>query len=221
MLELIRKYRFGFLLYMLVVAAGGVLALAIPKPELHQIMNSSHSSFQDGFFRIVTCLGDGWIAAGLSLVFLFIRYRYFFMLFVSFSISGLLAQFFKLFVFPGAARPADWMDQMPGLETVTGVDLYHSFSLPSGHTTTAFAVLLLAGFILKNRAVFFLAMILAWCVAFSRVYLSQHFLADVLAGAFIGTLSALFFYWYFQRLKPGWMDRSLLDLLPGRKKQAF
>jgi membrane-associated phospholipid phosphatase len=61
---------------------------------------------------------------------------------------------------------------------------------------------------------------LSWCVAFSRVYLSQHFLVDVLAGSLLGTLSALFFYWYFQRLKPQWLDCSLRDLFPGRKNKA-
>lgn len=218
MIGLTRKYPLGFLLYTLVFTAGLVLVLAIPKAELHLIMNRSHGPVQDVFFRTVTWLGDGWFALVFSLFFLTVRYRYFFMLILSFSLSGILAQFFKHMVFPGASRPAEWLDRMPGLQTVSGVELFHSFGFPSGHATTAFAVLLLAGFISRNRSVFFLAVMLAWCVALSRVYLSQHFLADVLAGSFLGTLSALFFYWYFQRLKPGWLDRSLRDLSPGTKK---
>jgi membrane-associated phospholipid phosphatase len=218
--RLLRLYRLGFLLYLLVFACGTVLVLSIPKTELHMLMNQNHTVFQDWFFRTVTWLGDGWIAAAISCIFLFVRYRYFFMLMLSFSISGLLAQFIKHFIFPGAMRPAVFLEQMPEIQTVAGVGLYHSFSMPSGHTTTAFAVLLLVGFITKNKPAFFLAVILAWCVAISRVYLSQHFLVDVVAGSFLGTLSALFFYWYFQKLKPEWLNRSLLDLLPGRKKQA-
>ncbi len=218
MAGLIRRFRMGFLLYGIVFGFAGILILAIPKPELHLLMNRGHTSFQDFFFQTITWLGDGWFALVLSVIFLFVRFRYFFMLILSFSISGLLAQFIKHLVFPGAMRPAEFMELMPGLQTVPGVDLFHSFSFPSGHTTTAFAILLLLGFILKNRPLFFFTMILSWCVAFSRVYLSQHFLIDVLAGSLLGTLSALFFYWYFQTLKPEWLDRSLLNM-SGKKQK--
>ena len=214
----IRKYPLGFLLYAGTFAAGLILVLAVPRYQLHLIMNQNHSSCQDVFFRTVTWLGNGWFALALSLLFILFSWRYFLMMFFSFGISGLLAQVLKHFVFPDAARPGEWLDRMQGLQTVPGVELFHSFGFPSGHATTAFAVLLLAGFILKNRPGFFALMILAWSVALSRVYLSQHFLIDVLAGSLLGTLSALFFYWYFQRLKPEWLERSLLDLFPGRKK---
>jgi membrane-associated phospholipid phosphatase len=191
---------------------GAVLVLAIPKTELHLLMNSGHTGFQDRFFRIITWLGDGWIAVIISAVFLAVRFRFFFMLILSYCISGLLAQVLKRFVWPGAMRPGAMLEHMPELQLVPGVHLHHSYSFPSGHTTSAFAVLLLAGLILRSRLAFFIAMLLAWCVAFSRVYLSQHFLVDTLAGSMLGTLSALFFYWYFQRLKPEWLDRSLLKI---------
>ncbi len=214
----VRKYRLGFLLYSGILITGLILVLAVPKSQLHLAMNQNHSTCQDLFFRTVTWLGSGWFALVFSLLLLLVKYRYFLMMFFSFILSGLLAQFLKHIVFPGALRPVEWMDSMPGLQTVPGVELLHLFGFPSGHTTTAFAALLLAGLIFGNRTAFFAAMILAWCVALSRVYLSQHFLIDVLAGSFLGTLTALFFYWYFQKLKPEWLEHSLLDLLPVRKK---
>ena len=218
MLELIRKYKFGFLFYNMVLAMGIILVLAIPKLQLHLLMNSSHTEGLDVFFKTVTWLGDGWFAVIFSLGFFLIRFRYFLMLFLSFSVSGIMAQFLKRIIFPGILRPAAFLDQMPGLDTAAGVELHHTMSFPSGHTTTAFAILLLAGFILRNRTVFLTCMILAWAVAISRVYLSQHFMVDVLAGSVLGTLSALFFYWYFQRMKPEWLDRSMLTILAGGKK---
>ena len=217
MIALVRKYPLGFLVYALVLAAGTVLVISVPQTELHLAMNRSHTPFQDSFFRTATWLGDGWFALGLSLVFLLVRFRYSLMLILSWATSGFFVQLLKRLAFPDASRPIEWLDRMPGLQTVPGVDLFHHFSFPSGHAATAFAVLLLAGFILRNRPVFFLAMILAWCAAFSRVYLSQHFLVDVLAGSFLGVLSALFFYWYFQRRKAPWLDRSLRNLKPPTK----
>ena len=79
----------GFLLYALVMSGGLILVFAIPKTELHLLMNSSHTHFQDVFFRTTTWLGDGWFALIFSLIFLLVRFRYFIMLILSFSISGL------------------------------------------------------------------------------------------------------------------------------------
>ncbi len=217
MIEIIKKYRFSLILYDLLFLSGLVLVIAVPRLELHLIMNSSHTSAQDSFFKAVTWLGDGWFAVILSAFFLLIRFRYFFMLIISYAVSGLLAQFFKRVFFPEAMRPAVFLEQMPGLNLVEGVGLNHTLSFPSGHTTTAFAVLVLLGLISRSKAGVLGGIILAWCVAISRVYLSQHFLADVIAGSLLGMLSALFFYWYFRRLKPEWLDQSLIMILSPRK----
>jgi len=209
MIAIIKYYRLSFLLYAIMLISGICLVLLIPKLELHTIMNSSHTVFQDFLFKTLTLLGDGWVALIFCLIFLFFRFRYFFMLILSYCISGLLVQFLKRMIFPGAMRPAAFLEQMPGLPLVTGVNLHHAFSFPSGHTTTAFAVLLLAGFISRNRLLTFICMIIACSVALSRVYLSQHFLVDILGGSMIGVLSALFFYWYFQSMKREWLDHSI------------
>ncbi len=61
--------------------------------------------------------------------------------------------------------------------------IHHSF--PSGHATAAFALFFCLGFLAEkkiNEVIFFL---LALTVAFSRVYLSQHFFEDITAGSFI------------------------------------
>ena len=108
---IIKEYRLGFLLYALVFVGGLTLVIAIPKPELHLLMNSNHTPFQDAFFKAITWLGDGWFAVIFSLIFLLVRFRYFFMLILSFSLSGLLTQFLKRVVFPGALRPAAWLEQ--------------------------------------------------------------------------------------------------------------
>jgi len=116
-------------------------------------------------------------------------------------------------------RPSAFMDKMPELALVEGIDLYQSFSFPSGHTTTAFAVLILTGFIINRRGMMLPALVLALLTGFSRVYISQHFLIDILAGSVLGLLSALFFYWYFRKLKPEWLDLSVLKILKSRNTQ--
>lgn len=83
-------------------------------------------------------------------------------------------------------------------------------SFPSGHATTIFTLCTLLTLSCRNK---FLAMpffIFAVIVSYSRVYIGQHFMEDVLVGAMLGTLSALAFYVFpksdlsftFKRLLP-------------------
>ena len=213
MIRIIRDYSLGFMLFAILFLSGMLLVAVVPRPELHAWMNSSHTNSLDTFFRLLTFLGNGWFAVIFSMLFLFIRFRHFFMLISSFCVSGLMAQFLKRVVFPDILRPAAYLDQMPGLELVSGIDLHHTLAFPSGHTTTAFAVLLLTGFIINKKYAVFGLMLIAWLAGISRVYLSQHFLIDVLGGSMLGVLSALFFYWYFRKFKSTWMDRSLTGVI--------
>jgi membrane-associated phospholipid phosphatase len=78
---------------------------------------------------------------------------------------------------------------------VPGVELHHWGSFPSGHTTTAF---MLASFLYlvlpKKMKIHWLLMGIAFLVGISRVYLMQHFLMDIWAGALLGILSSLVSY---------------------------
>jgi membrane-associated phospholipid phosphatase len=209
MIRIIRDYNLGFILFAILLLSGLLFVASVPRLELHVLLNSYHTKSLDSFFRLFSFLGNGWFALTFSMLFICVRFRYFIMLILSYCVSGLMAQIMKRVVFPDALRPAAYLDQMPGLELVPGIDLHHTLSFPSGHTTTAFAVLLLAGFITEKKYAMLCLMLIAWLAGISRVYLSQHFLVDVLGGSLLGVFSALFFYWYFRKFKSAWIDRSL------------
>src|SRR5712691_3505540 len=63
------------------------------------------------------------------------------------------------------------------------------FSFPSGHTTTAFAVVMAVDATWPESA--WWTVPLAVSVAVSRVLLGSHYLTDVLAGVGLGTVSGL------------------------------
>lgn len=62
-------------------------------------------------------------------------------------------------------------------------------SLPSGHTTTAFAVLAAFGSLWPRTRIFVL--IYALLIAASRIVITAHYPSDALAGALVGTVGAL------------------------------
>jgi undecaprenyl-diphosphatase len=66
---------------------------------------------------------------------------------------------------------------------------YATASFPSGHATTAFAAAVLLSLRYPRGAVVFFG--LAVLVGLSRVVLGSHFPSDVVAGAVLGSLTAL------------------------------
>ena len=90
---------------------------------------------------------------------------------------------------------------------VDGVVLHAGFSsFPSGHTMSAFAVFsLLAFFASHSKRQIFLFVSLAILVAASRVYLIQHFVADVWMGSLLGVMLAYLIFQLFS-LSTKWKD---------------
>ncbi|MCL2818027.1 MAG: phosphatase PAP2 family protein [Clostridiales bacterium] len=72
--------------------------------------------------------------------------------------------------------------QMPGLELLIASPSGYSF--PSGHAASSFAAATVLA--LNGRRFAVIGFSLAFLIAFSRVYLSVHFLTDVLGGIFLG-----------------------------------
>jgi membrane-associated phospholipid phosphatase len=88
-------------------------------------------------------------------------------------------------------------------ETVPGVHLRRAMnSFPSGHTSAAFSLFICLALITPRKWAP-LWVVSAWAVAYSRIYLSQHFLEDILLGSVIGLFSTIAIYmlmdFYFNR----------------------
>jgi len=183
----------------LAAAALAVAAAAVPQIRLHEALNGCRSAAADTFFRFYTDLAPYgiWILAGAF--FLARKKRLAAFAAVSELCSGAAVQILK-FAFD-APRPGDLMaaGAMPDLPLAAGVALHTGRSFPSGHAAS-FAVLFLVACLAvaalaESRAaryalqVLFSVLFLAGC--YSRIYLSQHFAADVAAGALAGTAATL------------------------------
>lgn len=111
-----------------------------------------------------------------------------------FAVSGiltlLLTHFFKKVIFKGMPRPVAFFDKGT-LHLIEGVKMAHWNAFPSGHTMAAFAIATVLIYTTTNFYLRLLYLLLAILAGFSRVYLSQHFMMDILAGSALGIFAGL------------------------------
>lgn len=190
---------------------------AYPKTELHLLLNAHHTSFQDTFFKYYSVLAE-WPLYVLALLPLLWKKTKMTIFFAMCELTGgAILQILKHII--SHDRPVSVFEQYQDmtLPLVQGVTMYHSNSFPSGHASTFFMfctclVIILAYHYSKRdkphdtraRILFNISLLLLLALAvigaYSRVYLSQHFLSDVCVGSLIG-FTTPFLMFYFCRSK--------------------
>lgn len=173
--------------------AGLVILLLHGKEETHLLLNSFHTRLLDIFFKYVTHLGHGTLPVFAFLILLTFRYSWGLAMGVAGLLMGIVVQYLKRSVFAGDNRPAMFFEH-GGLPTIEGVDLMLHHSFPSGHSATAFCIWVLVALFVKKRWATYLFLGIALLAAFSRVYISQHFIQDTIVGAWIGLIISLAAY---------------------------
>jgi membrane-associated phospholipid phosphatase len=178
-------------LYALIILLFALYLIAIfGKEKSFLLINQFHTSFFDDFFSHITNLGDGFIWLPLMVFTLIYQRKKWLIVVTNFTLSTIISVILKRLIFSNALRPAYLLKEGFNLHFVEGVKIYTQNSFPSGHTTTAFAVAFTCILLIKKKSNFkYLIFTLAFLVGFSRVYLAEHFLIDVIAGSFLGILS--------------------------------
>ena len=169
---------------------GGFALLIFTKENIHLFINQYHSHSADVFFKYATLLGDGISATILVVILLFVRFRYAIMVAVSNISCSVVVQSLKRFLFYDSVRPYQFFKGIHQLYLVPGIEVYSFHSFPSGHSATIFTTCTLLCIMTKHRLLRVVLFILACLIAYSRMYLSEHFLLDVYAGAILGVLVA-------------------------------
>lgn len=164
-----------------------------------------HNNNIRSIFKVLTFLGDGAFIIPLAII-IFFRNRALSALMIStYLFSGLIAQIFKRsFQY---LRPSKDEDIRTILEQLAlNLDEFAKYnSFPSGHTTSAFAMAFILFFNWNNPKLKWILPILAIIAGFSRVYLIQHYFADIFFGTIIGIISATIMQmtmpWWEKKLK--------------------
>jgi len=202
---LISKTKYYLIFTPIFVIISAFILLLFTKTEIAVAINKINDHSADYFFRIITH-GGTWIIFIPLVIFIVIKKDKKSILITLFSaillllIVGLIKQLIY------TERPSLFFENNPindySFYTIKNFKLLRLHSFPSGHTATAFsAFLLYSYFFSKNNFILqLLFFILALLVAYSRMYLFQHFLIDTFAGSIIGVTCVLFAYFLTTKL---------------------
>jgi membrane-associated phospholipid phosphatase len=193
--------RYFFVFFLFFFCIGLVLLLTQGKAASFVDLNPYHHSALDTFFMYVTFLGDGLFTVLVCLIFLLMRrWSRACQVITAFLLSALVAQVLKtVFSMP---RPKQYFGPGQYPYFIDGVTHIGFSSFPSGHSTSVFALATLLALFEKNRKGKLAYLLMAVAVGYSRIYLGQHFLGDVLMGSCIGVLTAVFVHWLFSEKFP-------------------
>jgi membrane-associated phospholipid phosphatase len=192
------KMYFAGLLLVLFTAA--LTLLMEGKAASFVSLNAYHPFLLNVFFVNYTFMGDGLFALCLvALLFYSKKRQQALSMLYAFLISGIAVQIIKNLV--SAPRPRLFFEAGQYLHFIDGVSLANNSSFPSGHTATAFGIATVLILMLKNKTWQPHILIAAVLVGYSRIYLAQHFLLDVMIGAVIGCTSGIAAFYLAKNIK--------------------
>ncbi len=209
----------GFVVVLLLLLALTFLALLmVGNTKVTLWVNGHHHPRLDALFGQITLLGDWVIYLVAIAVGWRISHRNALAAITALALSGLVVSVLKHQVFPDRKRPSAVLEQ-GSIREVPLQPLHRHNSFPSGHTATAFAGFCCMAFFTRSFGLQALFALAAGLVAYSRMYLGQHFLSDLLAGAVIGTCSALMSELLFRLWQPAWIHQEQSLAPDSSKKQ--
>lgn len=161
---------------------------APPEPQLFLHLNHAAQTLPELFWVSFNILGNGWAVFALACPLLLLAPRLLTAALVGGAISGVLSHLFKHTL--EMPRPAAVLD--PASFHILGKALTH-FSMPSGHTLTAFAILTAFYFALEpsKRGAYWWLFVVATLGGLARIAVGAHWPADICAGAAIGLFSGI------------------------------
>ena len=185
---------FSFFAFFFIV--GLIFLLAEGKAAAFVALNPYHQSALDTFFVYLTFLGDGGFSVIVIVLFLIMRrWSPAFQILASFLLSALFSLILKnLFSMP---RPKQFFAPGQYAYFIDGITHTGFASFPSGHTTSIFALATMLALLEKNKKASVGYLLGAVAVGYSRIYLGQHFLNDVLMGSTVGVVVSIFVHWLF------------------------
>ena len=208
----LKNTKYFFIAFIIFLFFSSIILFSYPKQIISIKINEMNSPFLDFFFKYITHLGSGILLVAFIIIFLLFDKKTGFIGIISSILVLLTVYIMKAKIF--AERPISYFQYSFKTDYifhyVDGVDVHHYSSFPSGHTATAFALFLLLSFFWSNKISQIVFFTLALLVGYSRLYLSQHFLTDVVVGALIGVFSVYLSSFILNKLFPNISSNGFL-----------
>lgn len=186
---------------------GSALLFLSDKEEIYRYINIRHSRFLDGLMPLVSDMGTAPLIIGACLLLIAFRrqfrsWGFVLMALLCNGIPFLVCRAIKYAI--NAPRPLGYFNKAEWMHLVKGQPEQYYYSFPSGHTAGAFAFYCFLSLLLPDskRYMSILFFFIAMAVAYSRIYLSQHFYDDVYAGSMVGALTCLCVFLLLRRVIP-------------------
>lgn len=213
--DVLYKIRYFFIPYIFLLCICLVVKLLYTRSEIFFAVNSVYNNFLDSVEPYITHIGDGITIIVIAIVVALWNYRASFLILTAYALTALTAQALKYFF--DMPRPRIYFqDQLAKIHFVKGLYILAVHSFPSGHTVTAFSAGVVITYLAKNKIWGLLLFFVALMVAYSRMYLSQHFFEDVTVGSIVGVFMTAAWLSFIDRKEflnsPRW-DRGLLKKL--------
>jgi membrane-associated phospholipid phosphatase len=183
--------------YLLALVTSLYFLLQYDKVSIHVNVNSIVGNpYIDAFFKYFTHAGDGFVCIIIAVIVLLYNMRNGLFVLLTYAISGTTTNILKRYVYDVDRPHSVFGYYIPDkkLTFVDGVEMLGFNSFPSGHSTSAFAIFTSLALITENKILKFVYFLCAFLAAFSRTYLSQHWLVDITVGSLIGSMAAILFY---------------------------
>ena len=188
--EVLYQLRFFFIPYLIILSSCLIIKLLYTRESIYFEVNGHHYAYADRFFCYATDFGNGLAVPIIAVILLLYSRRKAFLLVSSFLVAALLCQIIKRIVH--APRPSIYFkDQLTHIYFIKGIRMLSWNSFPSGHTVQAFTLAVVLSYVTPKKRWGFIYLLLALFIGYSRMYLSQHFFEDVVAGSIIGSISTL------------------------------
>ena len=201
-----------FILFFIYTFTGLALIQYFGRDQLHLFINQFHHPLLDSFFKLFTDFGT----TGLFIILLLYivwksNWRMFILLALTEVIAGLFNVLVKKIFFKHVHRPSYYFYQNNiELYLAEGEKLQIPYTFPSGHTLLGVIVAMFLCLMTKNRILQFVFSFHFILIAYSRMYLSKHFMIDTLGGASLGFFTFIAVYYILNNTNKPFLDKSIL-----------
>jgi membrane-associated phospholipid phosphatase len=188
-MKIISEHKLILFFYSAILSAGLILYFNISKGEEILFFYRLHNhTTLNSFFKFITHFGELlWILPICWWVYHSDRAHFKPLIYVL-IFNQIITHSIKWFI--NNPRPLVYLKDL-NLQMIEGVSPLYHYSFPSGHTSMAFCMCIYMSMVYKSNWLKILTISLALFVAISRMYLTCHFLEDVLAGCLIGGCTAI------------------------------